>query len=45
MTDRDPHPDSAPKADNEKRGDVEQATENSDDAQRGEVRNQDEDAQ
>jgi hypothetical protein len=44
MTERDPHPDSAPQADNDKRGDVEQATENNDDAKRGEVRNQEDDA-
>ena len=45
MTDRDPHPDSAPDADNDNRSDVEQATENNDNAKRGEVRNQDDDAQ
>ena len=45
MPDRNPHPDSAPEADNDKRADVEQATENNDDAKRGEVRNQDADAQ
>ena len=45
MPDPDPHPDSPPDADNDKRADVEQATENNDDAQRGETRNQDADAQ
>ena len=45
MPERDPHPDSPPDADNDKRGDVEQATENNDDAKRGEVRNQEDDAQ
>jgi hypothetical protein len=45
MTGRDPHPDSPPEADNDQRSDVEQATENNDDANRGEVRNQDDDAQ
>jgi hypothetical protein len=43
--DRDTHPDSPPEADNDKRADVEQATENNDNARRGEVRNQDETAQ
>ncbi|WP_293989201.1 hypothetical protein [Sphingomonas sp.] len=45
MPDPDPHPDSLPDEDNDKRADVEQATENEDDAQRGEVRNQGANAQ
>lgn len=45
MTDRDPHPDSPPEADNDTRTDIEQTVKNNDDAQRGETRNQDADAQ
>lgn len=45
MTDPDPHPDSPPDNDNDERVDVEQATENNVDANRGEVRNQGNDAQ
>ena len=45
MPDRNQHPDSTPDTDKANREDVEQATENNDDAKRGEVRNQDSDAQ
>ena len=45
MTDPNPHPDSTPENDDDKREDVEQATENNDDANRGETRNQGSDAQ
>lgn len=45
MIDPDPHPDSPPDNDNDEREDVEQATENNDDATRGEVGNQGDDAQ
>lgn len=45
MPDRNQHPDSTPDTVDKNREDVEQATENNDDAKRGEVRNQDADAQ
>jgi hypothetical protein len=45
MPDPNQHPDSKPETENKNREDVEQATENNDDAQRGEVRNQGADAQ
>ena len=45
MPDPNPHPDSTPDTDKVNREDVEQATENNDDANRGETRNQGDDAQ
>lgn len=45
MPDPNKHPDSTPETENENREDIEQATDNADDAERGEVRNQDDDAQ
>ncbi|MBN8807739.1 MAG: hypothetical protein J0I47_05830 [Sphingomonas sp.] len=46
MTDRDQHPDSPPRDEKrDKQGSVEQALDNADNASRGEVRNQNDDAQ
>lgn len=45
MPDRNQHPDSTPDTENKNREEVEQATENKDDANRGETRNQNSDAQ
>ncbi len=45
MPDPNPHPDSTPETEDRNREDIEQATENNDDAKRGEVNNQGTDAQ
>ena len=45
MPDLNQHPDITPDTEDKNREDIEQATDNNDHAQRGEVRNQDADAQ